>query len=70
MEKFKIKASKTQLEEIGISYDIMNLDGILKHKYPTGYYCLEVTHKVGKYSFTNDFDIPSRFLEPINQKVK
>ena len=63
--KYKINATQQQLENIGISYNLSGLIGTLKNKYPTGWYCLTVKHKVGKINFTNDFDIPKTFLSAL-----
>jgi hypothetical protein len=63
--KYKIKANKDQLERLGISYDITGLIGVLKSKYPTGWYCLEVEHEVDGFKFTNSFNIPKSFLKKI-----
>ena len=65
--EYKIKATKKQLETIGISYNIHNLIGVLKNKYPTGWFCLNVKHKIGNREFTNDFDIPKSFLEKVKK---
>lgn len=66
MEKYKVLANREQLENLGISYNITNLIGYLKRKFKTNYYEIEITHMVGKYSFTNSFDIPNYLLEKIN----
>ena len=66
MEKYKINANRDQLYSIGIDYDIRGLVGILTHKFPTGWYELEVTHTYEAGTFTNKFDIPATFLEKIN----
>lgn len=63
MEKYKVKANRQQLENLGISYDITGLTGELKHKYPTGFYVIEITHTYEAGTFTNLFDIPKTFLE-------
>jgi len=63
--KYKIKATNQQLDNFGICYEISGLTGILKHKYPTGWYELEVTHTYDGNTFTNNFDIPHTFLEEI-----
>lgn len=60
-----IKANKRQLENVGIDYDITELKGYVTHKYPTGFYEVEVTHKVNGNEFTNVFDIPKTMLELI-----
>lgn len=67
MEKYKVKANKQQLENLGISYDITGLTGELKHKYPTGFYVIEITHNYEAGTFTNLFDIPKTFLECVGK---
>lgn len=67
MEKYKVKADKRQLESFGISYDITGLVGELKHKYPTGWYEIEITHACPAGTFTNSFDIPKTFLEMVGK---
>jgi hypothetical protein len=62
--KYLIKANKEQLNRLGIVYEITGLVGTLKYKYPTGFYEIEVTHKVGAITVTNSFDIPKTFLKP------
>ncbi|MFW6233704.1 MAG: hypothetical protein ACOC3Z_03515 [Nanoarchaeota archaeon] len=65
MEKYKIVATKSQLEKIGISYDIKNSEGTLIKKFDTGWYYLEVIRVVGDMIFKNKVDIPETFLEKI-----
>ena len=67
MEKYKIKANKQQLESFGIDYNITGLVGELKHKYPTGWYTIEVTHTYEAGTFTNEFNIPKTFLECVGK---
>jgi hypothetical protein len=66
MNKYKITANKNQLESFGIDYDITGLIGRLKRKYPTGWYCIEITHDRDGFEFTNDFDIPKTFLKRVS----
>ena len=68
MRKFKIKANKKQLEDIGVDYEITGLVGELTHIFPTGWYELKVKHKIGDIEFTNHFDIPKTFLKEIKKK--
>lgn len=49
-----------------MNYDIVGLLGVLKHKFPTDYYVIEITHMHNRNIFTNLFDIPKTFLENIN----
>jgi len=67
MEKYKIKANKQQLENLGIDYDITGLVGELKHKYPTGWYEIELTHTYEGGTSKISFDIPKTFLKRINK---
>ena len=67
MGKYKIKANKDQLDSIGISYDITGLIGTLTREWPTGWYEIEVKHKIGDMEFTNKFDIPQTFLKQIKK---
>jgi len=67
MEKYKIKANKEQLESFGIDYNITGLIGKLKHKYPIGWYEIEVTHTYEAGTFTNTFGIPKTFLECVGK---
>lgn len=57
-----ITATKDALESIGIDYAISGLIGIVTGYYPSGYVCVEVTHKLGNFEFTNEFDIPKYYL--------
>ncbi len=66
---YKINANKTQLSSIGINYNLTGLVGLLKSKYPTGWYELEVTHQSNGTTFTNNFDIPKTFLTKILQTM-
>ena len=59
----KIIANKKQLESIGIDYDISNLIGTYNHIFSDNWYAVEVEHKIGKYTFKNEFDIPKEYLE-------
>lgn len=68
MAKYKIKANKQQLSSFGIDYDITGLTGELKHKYPTGWYAIEVTHTYDAGTFTNVFDIPKTFLKRVGNE--
>lgn len=65
MQKFKIQSNKEELEDIGISYDINGLIGTLVKSYPTGWLVLSVTHKVGEYEFTNEFDLPKYMCKAV-----
>ena len=58
-----VKANRRQLENVGVSYDITELHGKVTHKYPTGFYEVEITHKINDREFTNKFDIPKTMLE-------
>jgi len=62
---FKILANKEQLENIGVDYNLEGLVGELTYKYPTGWYRLKVTHCIGNYEFTNEFDFPKTFLKEV-----
>ena len=69
MKKYKILANKQQLENIGVDYDLEGLVGELTYKYPTNWYRLKVTHKIGgKIEFTNEFDFPKTFLTLIENE--
>ena len=59
---YTINANEVDLEEIGVSYKITGLKGKLIKRCNSGYYRLKVTHKVGSFEFTNNFDIPSHLL--------
>ena len=63
MKKFKIKANKEQLENIGIPYDITGLIGEFVMAYPTGWYRIRAKHTSYGTEYTNDFDIPKTFLQ-------
>lgn len=65
MVKFKVQASKYELENIGISYDINGLEGTLVKSYQTGWVVLSITHKIGEYDFANEFDLPKHMLKRI-----
>lgn len=65
MEEAKVTANKEQLESIGIDYDITNLEGTVKGYYDSGYVQVEIEHKDGKVTFTNNFDIPKHWLKII-----
>ena len=65
MEKYEILANKEQLKSFGITYEITGLIGILKQKYPTGWYELKVEHTYNSMTFTNNFDIPKSFLKQV-----
>lgn len=58
MTNFKVISNKNELEGIGISYNINGLIGTLVKSYPTGWVVLSITHKVGEFEFTNEFDLP------------
>lgn len=58
MQKYIIDSKRELLEDIGISYNINGLVGTLVKSYPTGWLVLSVTHKIGCYEFTNEFDLP------------
>jgi len=63
MEKATVKANKEQLESVGIDYDITGLEGDVKGYYHSGYVQVEITHNGNGFEWTNDFDIPIRWLE-------
>ena len=66
MKKFKIIASKEQLEGIGISYEISGLECTKKFKFNSDqYYNVEVKYELDGFEFTNCFDIPNYYLEEI-----
>jgi hypothetical protein len=60
-----IKASKTQLESVGIDLEITGMEAKIKSFYPDGYVVVEVKHDVCGFGFefTNEFDIPNFWLE-------
>lgn len=58
VKKYKIKATKQELEEVGISCDIDGLTGFLIKTYLDGWLQLKITHKIGPMEFTNEFDLP------------
>lgn len=60
---FEIIATKEELEEIGISYDITGLDAEFIQSYWTGYYRVRVEHQSGDFTFINEFDIPKTMLK-------
>lgn len=60
--RYIITATEEQLRSFGISSDISGLDGELIKKFPSGWYTLNVEHKVHDITFNNDFDIPKTFL--------
>ena len=62
MTKYKVKANKQQLSSIGIGYEITDLVGVLKDKYITGWYAIEITYTCDAGTFTRVFDIPKTFL--------
>ena len=63
MRKFKVIASKEQLESVGIDYDITGSVGVLKTILSDGYLTLEIEHGLSYRRFINDFDIPSYMCE-------
>lgn len=63
MEKATVKADMDQLESIGIGYDISELEGDVKGYYSSGYVLVEITHNLDGFEFTNEFDIPKRWLK-------
>lgn len=65
MQKFKIDSNKKELENIGISYDINGLEGTLVKSYETGWVVLSVTHKIGDFDFTNEFDLPKHMCKAV-----
>jgi len=67
MAKYKIKAKKHQLRNFGINFEITNLIGTLKKKYPTGWYAIEVSHECYGQKCETIFDIPQTFLELIEE---
>jgi len=62
-EMIKIIANKQQLEDIGIDYDLTGLSGWVRMTYGDGWLLVSVTHSIGRYTFTNDFDLPPSFTE-------
>ena len=60
--KYKIIASKVQLVDIGIDYDITGLIGEMKKYYINRWLTLEVSYTVGETTVTNSFDIPRDLL--------
>jgi hypothetical protein len=64
---YKVLANKSQLEKIGISYDITGLKGKHIRTWPDGELTLEITHSIGDFSFTNEFDLPKDYCELINE---
>lgn len=68
-QKYKILATKAQLNEVGVPYDITNLDGVCTRVWPTGYLELEVEHELEKgFMFKNLFDIPEEWLQQIKNE--
>jgi hypothetical protein len=65
MEKYKVKANKQDLEDVGIIYDIDGLTGDLIRNYLTGWLCLKITHKIDSMEFTNEFDLPKYMCIPV-----
>ena len=63
METATVKANKEQLESVGIDYEITNLTGNVKGYYESGYVLVEIEHVDCCHTFTNDFDIPTHWLE-------
>jgi hypothetical protein len=63
MELVKIKATKEQLESVGIDYEITNLTGSVERKFSSGYYCIKIKHTWEGIEFENEFDIPKYWLE-------
>lgn len=63
MQIAKILANKEQLDSIGIESNITGLYGKVINYFNTGYIEIEITHNVGKFTFTNNFDIPKKWLE-------
>jgi len=61
-KKVIINATLPELEEIGIDYDIRDLDGLVTHDYETGWYEVEVNYQaLGNNKFK--FDIPVDLLK-------
>jgi hypothetical protein len=58
MSIFIVKANKSELESIGISYDITYLEGTLIKIFDDGWLSPSINHNVGKFEFTNAFDLP------------
>lgn len=65
MKKYKIIANKEQLKGIGIDYDLAGLECEIIGSYNLGYKRVSVVHKVNGIDFSNDFSIPSWYLEKI-----
>lgn len=65
MDKYEVKANKQQLSSIGVDYEITGLVGVLKDKYITGWYAIEITYTCDAGTFTSVFDIPKTFLSKI-----
>jgi len=59
----EIIANKEQLEAIGIDYELTGLSGWVRMTYGDGWLLVSVTHQIGKYSFTNEFDFPASFVK-------
>ena len=67
MTKYKVKANKQQLSSIGIGYEITDLVGVLKDKYITGWYAIEITYTCDAGTFTRVYDIPKTFLTKLKE---
>lgn len=65
MQKYKIQSNQGELEDIGIDYKINGLIGTFVKSYSNGWFVLSVTHKVGGYEFTNDFNLPKYMCKAV-----
>lgn len=64
-DKYKIIATKEQLDDIGITYDITGLIGIFEKEFADGWLVIRATVKLDGYRFTTTFDLPPTYLEKI-----
>lgn len=63
--KCKIKATRAQLEEFGIDYDLTGVVGYIQKEYSTGWYCIKIKDFRVNTWIVNDIfvDIPKTFVK-------